>query len=97
MHARTRPDIDDPVGFHHRFLVMLDDDQRVAQIAHILQRLDQSRVITLMQPDRRLVQHVQYAGQLRADLRGQPDPLRLAAGQCARQPVQRQIFQTHVL
>jgi hypothetical protein len=36
-----------------------------------------------MQPDRRLVEHVEHAGQAGADLRGEPDALALAAGQRA--------------
>jgi hypothetical protein len=36
-----------------------------------------------MQPDGRLIEHVQHAAQLRADLRGQADALRFAAGSVA--------------
>ena len=48
-----------------------------------------------MQPDRRLVQHVQRAHQPRPQRSGQLNPLRLAAGQRRSQPVQRQVFQAH--
>ena len=44
------------------------------------QRLDQPMVVALVQADRRLVEDVQHAHQPGADLRRQPDPLRLAAG-----------------
>ena len=47
-------------------------------------------------PMRRLVQHVEHADQAGADLGGQPDPLRLAAGQRAGRPVERQVVQADV-
>src|SRR6478672_7177976 len=62
-----------------RLLVMLDHDDAVAEIAQPIERLEQPRIVALMQPDRRLVQHVEHAGQPRADLRGEADALALAA------------------
>ena len=94
--ARTRADVDDPVGRPDGVLVVLDDDQRVAQVAQPQQRLQQPVVVALVQPDGRLVQHVQHADQARADLRGEPDPLRLAPGQRRRRPVQGQVVQADV-
>ena len=49
-----------------------------------------------MQPDRRLVEHVEHADQAGADLRGQPDPLCLPTGQRRRCPVQRQVVKPHI-
>ena len=49
-----------------------------------------------MQTDRRLVEHVQHADQAGADLGGQPDALRLTAGQRRRRPRQRQVLQADV-
>ncbi len=40
--AGTRPDVDDDVGRAHRVLVVLDDDQRVAEIAQRPQRRQQT-------------------------------------------------------
>ena len=79
MDAGARPHIDNPIGGADRLLVVLDDDDRVAEVAQPLQGREQPPVVALVQPDRRLVQHVEHAGQPRADLRGQPDPLALAA------------------
>ena len=86
----------DPVGGAHRLLVVLDDQHRVAQVAHALQRLDQAGVVARVQADARLVQHVQHADQARADLRRQPDALRLAAGERAGRAVERQVVQPDV-
>ena len=49
-----------------------------------------------MQADRRLVEDVEHAHQTGADLGGQPDALRLTAGQRARGPAQRQIVQSYI-
>ena len=49
-----------------------------------------------MQPDRRFVEHVQHPDQTGTDLGGQPDTLRLAAGERARSPGQRQVVQSDV-
>ena len=69
VHARARADVDDPVGGVDGLLVVLDHDQRVAEVAQRQQRLDEAAVVALVQSDRRLVEHVEDAGQARADLR----------------------------
>ena len=50
-----------------------------------------------MQADRRLVEDVEDAGQVRADLRRQPDALALAARQRRRAPAERQIADADVV
>jgi len=72
-------EVDQMVGGADRFLVVLDDDHRVAEIAKPHKRRKQPRVVALVQPDARLVEDVQHAHQAGADLRGEPDALRLAA------------------
>ncbi len=91
-----RPDVHHPVRGPDRVLVVLHDDQRVTQVPQPQQRLEQPVVVPLMQPDGRLVQHVQHPDQPRADLGGQPDPLGLAARQRGRRAVQGQVVQPHV-
>ena len=83
MDAGAGADVDDIVGLADGVLVMLDDDHGVAEVAQVLERFEQARIVALVQADRRLVQHVEHAGQARADLRGEPDALALAAGQRA--------------
>ena len=91
VHAGARAEVDDVVGGLDRLLVVLDDDDRVAEVAQLEERLDQLAVVALVQADRRLVEHVEHAHQLRADLRRQADALRLAAGERGRVAVERQI------
>ena len=76
--TRAGPEIDHVVRRPDRLLVVLDDDDGVAEIAQPRERGQQLPVVALMQADRRLIQHVEHAGQIRADLRRQPDALALA-------------------
>ena len=78
MLAGAGADVDDPVALADRLLVVLDHDDGVAEVAQSDERVDQPTVVALVQADRRLVEHVQRAHQARADLRGEPDALRLA-------------------
>ena len=64
-----------------RLLVVLDHDDRVAQVAQADQGLDEPPVVPLVQADRRLVEDVEHPDQSGADLGGEPDPLGLAAGE----------------
>ena len=77
--AGTGTDVDDVVGRAYRVLVVLDDDQCVALVAEVLQRTEQHLVVARVQPDRRLVEHIADALQVAAELRREPDALRLAA------------------
>src|ERR1700736_5947000 len=63
----------------------------------MLQRRKQTCVVALVQTDRRLVEDVHHAGEPRADLRGKPDALRLAARQRFRRTVQRQGIEPDVV
>jgi hypothetical protein len=75
---------------------VLDHDHGVAEVPQVDQRLDQAPVVALVEPDRGLVQDVEHAHQLRADLRREPDPLRLSAGERVRGAVERQVVQADV-
>src|SRR5207244_10972968 len=81
MLARRRPDVDHVDRRANRLLVVLDDDQGVAQVTQAEQRVDQAPVVPLVKADRRLVEDVEHTHQLRADLRGQADAVRLASAQ----------------
>ncbi|WDT81381.1 MAG: hypothetical protein MPW14_06440 [Candidatus Manganitrophus sp.] len=62
-----------------RLLVVLDDDDRVAEIAQAPQRFEQALIVALVETDGRLVQHIEHAGEAGADLRGEADALAFAA------------------
>ena len=94
--ARAQAHIHYVVRSHDRVFVVFHHDHRVADIPQALQGLDEPRVVTLMQADRRLIQHVHHAGQSRADLRRQTYALRLSAGERIGGAVERQIVETHV-
>ena len=79
--AGAGAEIDHVVGGADRLLVVLDDDDGVAEVAQARQRAEQRAVVALVQADRRLVEDVEHAGQVRADLRRQPDALPFAARQ----------------
>ena len=95
-HAGPRAEIHQVVGMLQRVAVVFDHDEGIAEIAQVLQGLDQPEIIPRVESDRGLVQHVEHAGQSRSDLAGQADPLRLAARKRGRTAVERQVFQTHV-
>ena len=93
---RPGPDVDHPVRRPDRLLVVLHDQHRVAEVAQPGERRDQLRVVPLVEADRRLVEDVQHAHQRRADLRREPDPLRLAAREADARPVDGQVVEPDV-
>ena len=93
---RARADVDDVVGGADGLLVVLDHDDRVAQVAQPLQRGDEPLVVALVQADGGLVEHVEHADQTAADLAGQADALRLAARQGAGRAGERQVVEPDV-
>ena len=95
--AGAGPHVDQVVGRAHHLLVVLDHEHGVAEVAQPLERPDQLAVVALVEPDRRLVEDVQHADELRADLRGQPQPLRLAARERRRRAVELQVADAHVV
>ena len=56
---------------------MFYDDNGVAKVAQLLQRVDESLVVTLVQAYGRLVEYIKYVDQLRAYLRGKAYALTL--------------------
>ena len=60
-------------------------------------RLQQDAVVARVQPDGGLVQDVADAAQVGAQLRGEPNALRLAAGERGCAAVERQVAQAHLL
>ena len=96
-HAGAGAEVDDVVGGPHRVFVVLDDDDRVAQVAQLGERVEQPLVVARVQADRRLVEDVEHADQAAADLAGQADALRLAAGERRGGAVEREVFEADVV
>jgi hypothetical protein len=95
--ARARSHVHQMVGRPHRALVVLDDQDRVAEVAEPLERCDQSLVVPLVQADRRLVEDVEHADERGSNLGCQPDSLSLPARQGGRGALHRQVPDAHVV
>ncbi len=76
---------------------MLDDDERVALVAELAQRVQQDLVVARMQADRRFVEHVADALQVAAELRGEPDALGFATRQARRRTIEAQVAEPDFL
>ncbi len=79
MASRAGAEIDHVIGAANRLFVVLDHEHGIAKIAQIFESRQQAAVVAMMQADRRLVQHIKNAAQLRANLRRQANALAFAA------------------
>ena len=96
MRPGARSDVHNIIRRPHGIFVMLHHKEGIPQIPQILERGKQLVIVSLVQPDRRLIQDVTDATEPRSDLGCQPDALRLPSrkgGGCAGE---RQIIQSHV-
>lgn len=84
MDAGTGPDVDDVVGGAHRVLVVLDDNEGVADVAQMFEGSDELVVVPLVQANARLVEDVEHPDKRGTDLGCEPDALALPARQGAR-------------
>ena len=84
--AGAGAEVEQIIGGRDHLAIMFDQDQRVAEIAEVVQGLAAAGVVARMQADGRLVEHVEHAGQAAADLAGQANALRFAAGQASASP-----------
>src|SRR5689334_1076612 len=76
---------------------MLDDEHRVPEVTQRRERLQKLLVVARMKTNRRFVEHVQHAAQLRSDLRRESNALPFTAGQRRRRAIERQITEAHRL
>ena len=79
-----------------RLLVVLDHDNRVAEVAQLLESCEQPPVVALVQSDGRLIENVHDAGETRADLAGEADTLGFAARERLGAAIERQVIESHV-
>ena len=94
--AGAQPQIDDVIGDPDHVGVVLDHDHRVALVAELPQDVDQPLVVARVQADGGLVEHIQRADQRGTERGREVDALRLAAGKRRGQPIEGQIFESHV-
>ena len=57
-------DVHHVVGGQHHVLVVLHHDHRVAGIAQLFERMDQSYIVSLVKPDRGFVENIEHIHQL---------------------------------
>src|SRR5207249_1101478 len=84
MDSSARAEINNVIGAPHRFLVVLDDDERVSLFAQGREGIEQSQIVARMQANGRFVQNIKDTAQIRAELGRQSNALRFAAAQCFR-------------
>ncbi|OPZ52197.1 MAG: hypothetical protein BWY91_02414 [bacterium ADurb.BinA028] len=84
MLARRRSDVDDPVGATDDVQIVLDDKERVARSLEAIERGQQSFGVGWVHPGRRLIQDIDDAEQVGADLGCQPQTLQLPGGEGGR-------------
>ena len=58
------------IGVAHGFLIVLDNHKRVSLSSKCGEGVEQAQIISGMQTDGRLIEHVKHAAQIRAQLRG---------------------------
>ncbi len=91
-----RTQVDHIVRALDHLLVVLHDDHRVPEVAQPLQRVDQLDVVPLMKADARLVEDIEDAHELRADLRCEPDALPFPSGERPRGTIERKVIEPHI-
>lgn len=64
VHAGARAEINDEVGAAHGLLVVLDHHEGVAAVAELVEAVEQAVVVAVVQPDGRLIEHVEHAAEV---------------------------------
>ena len=90
-------DVDEVVGGGDGVVIVLDDEDGVAEVTEAFERGDEAFVVALVEADARFVEHVEDAGESAADLRGQADALRFAARERSAFAVEGEVAETDFL
>ena len=75
---------------------MFNNNHCVAKITESKQRLNQTPVVTLMQTNTRLIQHIQGSYKSRTNLTRKTDSLSFTARKCSGRARQCEVIKTHV-
>src|SRR5438034_613642 len=94
--SRAGAEIDHVRGAPDGVLVVLDYDERVALGLQLFKGVEQDPVVARMQADGGFVQDIAHAAQVRSELWGEADALRLAAGERRRRAVERRVGEAHL-
>jgi hypothetical protein len=78
--SRPRPKLDHVVGRLDGQVIVFHDHHRVSGVAESLQKIQQSRGVPRVEPNRGLVQHIEGVDEPTAQGVGQANPLGLASG-----------------
>ena len=84
----ARSDDDQPIDALEEPRVVVDEDDRVARVAQLDQRVAERIDLPRVKPARRLVEEHRQATQFGAEERGELDPLRLTGRQCPPEPIE---------
>ena len=89
--AGAGAEVEDVVGLADGVFVVLDDEDGVAEVAQVFERVDEALVVALVQADGGLVEDVEDAAEAGADLGGEADALAFAAGEGGGGAVEREV------
>jgi len=84
------------VGGADGLLVVLHDEDRIAEVPQAFEGVKEAAVVALMETDAGLVEDVEHAHEARPYLGGQAYPLPLTSRERGRGPVERQVLEPHV-
>jgi hypothetical protein len=94
--ARARAELEHEVGLLHRGEIVLHHHHRVPGVAQPAEQGQQAIGVARMEPDGRLVEHVERVYQAGPQRVGERDPLRLASGEGAGLPVETEVAEADV-
>ncbi len=93
---RPRTQIDHEVGGADGLLVVLHDEDGIAEVTQAFEGIEQAAVVPLMETDAGLVEDVEHTHEARPDLGRQAYPLPLAPRERGGGPIERQVLEPHV-
>ena len=96
VNASAGPDIEHVIGGADGVLVVFYHDHSIAEITETLEGVEQPRIVALVQPDRRLVEHIEHAREAGADLRGETNALAFTPGERSGGACQCEIFEPNI-
>jgi hypothetical protein len=91
MHSGTGAEVDDVIRGLDGLAIVLHHHYGVPHVAQMPERREEAAVVTRVESDRGLVEDVDDAGQLRANLAREPDALRFPAGERRGETIERKI------